>query len=156
MLRRTAVSFTVSHRALMMKTSKPLLSSDMTSTERLAAAWDETPWSRIQMSRQESWDWDFKARYQLGIRDNLRLTKVGAAFRIVFAICCFAWGIPEIIWPSLYHFWFDVWPEWLISEEYNRKRAQSWGKDIWCADGQFSTPFFHMVAPMLTCKVEDL
>lgn len=158
MLRRTvpAVSFTTSHRALMIRASRPLLAADMTSTDRFRAAWDETPWTRIQMSKQELWDWDFKARYQLGLRDNVRLTKFGYVWFVLY-FTLFVWlGVVELIWPSFYHAWYDVWPAWLVSEEYNRKRAQAWGRDIWCADGKFSTPYFHLVAPMFTMKVEDL
>ncbi|KEG12622.1 cytochrome c oxidase VIII (COX VIII) [Trypanosoma grayi] len=157
MLRRTcpAVSFTTSHRALMLRTSRPLLGGDMHSLERFKAAWDETPIHLLGASRKEAFEWHWKCMYQLGLRDTTRMTKLrvvmnwGALFSFLYLTYI------SVFYASFYHVYFEDWPE-EFKRENARAYAQSKGGDVWAADGKFIRPYFHINPPMFTMTSDDL
>ena len=157
MLKRTApaVSFTTSHRALMMRSSRPLLGHDLTSTERVKAAWDEMPVWLFNKNRKESMAWDWKCRYELGIRDNFEATKGKYWFiRGMF----FLW-IPltvEFIGPQLYMAATGGLKPKRWSKEYGPTFAKKFGYEVFCADGKFVKPFFHICPPMFTMTADEL
>ena len=158
MLRSTVprVSFTTSHMALMFRGSKPLLGGHgMHSEDRLKAAWDELPWTTFYMDRADAFAWDWKCRYELGLRDTYRTTKTN----IILLKCMWIMIIIQLygwIWPfwGWYAFMGEPYPQ------YNRENGEAYSKqygvEVWCADGKFVTPFFHINPPMLTMTVDEL
>ncbi|KAG8345210.1 cytochrome c oxidase VIII [Trypanosoma vivax] len=157
MIRATApaVSFTTSHRALMLRTNRPLLSADMTSVERYKAAWDEMPFHLIGSSRRQSFEWHWRCIYQLGIRSTNHMTKL----RVVgnwAALFSFSYlTYISVYYSSFYHIYYQDWPE-EFKRENARAYAQSKGSDVWASDGKFMKPYFHINPPLLTMTADDL
>lgn len=157
MLRRTApaVSFTTSHRALMMKPSRALLSGDMHSVDRYKAAWDEIPMHMLGASRKEYFEWIWRCMYQLGLRDQYRFTKL----RSVINWAGFFTGLyvfyNSMFFSSGYHIVYGDWPEY-FKRENARDYAAAHGVDVWAADGKFIRPYFHLNAPMFTMTEDDI
>jgi hypothetical protein len=158
MLRGTVprVSFTTSHMALMLRASKPILGGHgMHSSDRYKAAWDELPLTTHTQSRAEQFAWDWKCRYELGLRDTYRNSKQTQIMLtlcwILMPICLYGYAGP--FW--LYHVWFGE-----VMPQYNRENgvaySKQWGIDVWCADGKFVTPLFHINPPMFTMTIEEL
>ncbi|EPY43700.1 cytochrome c oxidase VIII (COX VIII) [Angomonas deanei] len=148
MLRRTTpvVSFTASHRALAMKPSRTLLSADMHSVDRYKAAWDEIPLHMLGWSRKQTYEWYWKAYYQLGLRDPSRMTKLrslinwGAAFSFLYITYV------SFFYATFYHIYMQDWPEH-FKRENAREYALAHGGDVWAGDGKFIRPYFHINPP---------
>ncbi|AAZ11052.1 cytochrome oxidase subunit VIII [Trypanosoma equiperdum] len=157
MIRRTApaVSFTTSHRALMLRTNRPLLSADMHSLERFKVAWDEMPVHLIGASRKQSFEWYWKCMYQLGIRSTYRMTKSRVVMNWCAVFVFMYLTYISVCFSSFYHIYYQDWPE-EFKRENARAYAQSKGSDVWAADGKFIKPYFHINPPMLTMTTEDL
>lgn len=157
MIRRTtpAVSFTPSHRALMMRASRPLLSAEMTSHERLSAAWNEIPFTLMGMSKAQVFEWHWRIRYDLGLRDMKSFSKSRLyTFYIAIASCALlAYRILTIpLWVFPYN---QAFPSYMLRDN-SPEVARSYGQDVWCADGKFVTPYFHINPPMLTMTMDEL
>jgi hypothetical protein len=158
MLRSTVprVSFTTSHMALMLRTTAPLLGGHgMHSIDRYKAAWDELPLTTFSMSRSEAFAWDWKCRYELGLRDTYRNSKMTYAM-----LYCLWLLVPVLLygyaWPFWgYHCWYGE-----VLPQYNRENGPAYSKqfgvEVWCADGKFVTPMYHINPPMFTMTVEEL
>ena len=157
MIRRTppAVSFTPSHRALMMRSSKPLLGGhDMSGLERFKESWDEMPMHKFGWSRKEVWTWHWRCMYDLGLRDNNWNTKSRIyGFWIFFPMACYL--VLFTVGIQLAYLYNGV-PEYMNKDNGPRNVKAWFGKEVWCADGKFSTPYFHIAPPMFTMKQEDL
>ncbi|KAG8344790.1 putative cytochrome c oxidase VIII (COX VIII) [Trypanosoma vivax] len=157
MIHRTtpAVSFTTSHRALMLRTNRPLLATDMHSVERYKEAWDELPFHLFGSSRKQAFEWHWKCMYQLGLRSTHHSTKL----RVVMNWCAlFAFlylGSATAYYSSFYHIYYQDWPK-EFKRENARSYAQSRGADVWAADGKFIRPYFHINPPMLTMTADDM
>ena len=157
MLRRTipSVSFTASHRALAMRTNRPLLGSEMNSVERFKAAWDDLPMTSINMSCAEQFSWFMKWRLQLGIRDIYKTTKAKWALKWFTTVLTVG-----IIWPASYLNAFLRFPLFGPSEDMSKEKslqlARAYGYDVWAGDGKFLRPYFHINPPLLTMTTEDL
>lgn len=157
MIRRTApaVSFTPSHRALMIRSSRPLLSGEMTSCERLRASWNEIPFTLWGLSKSENFAYHWRIRYDLGLRDMKTFSKLRLYWFYAAMIVCTAafWRICLLaLWTFPY---YQAFPEY-TTKEGAAEVAKSWGKDVWCADGKFVTPYFHINPPMLTMTMDEL
>eukprot|EP00744_Colponema_vietnamica_P004051 GILI01006107.1.p1 GENE.GILI01006107.1~~GILI01006107.1.p1 ORF type:complete len:167 (+),score=33.63 GILI01006107.1:30-503(+) len=157
MIRRTipAVSFTPSHRALMIRVSKPLLSGEMNSNQRLRAAWNEIPFTTWFMSRAQVFEWHWRIRYDLGLRDMKTFTKARLYFSYVAYVACLL-AVYKIL--SVNYYYFPVhqsFPEYM-KRENSAEWAKAQGKEVWCADGKFVTPYFHINPPMLTMTMDEL
>jgi hypothetical protein len=156
MLRRTvpAVSFTTSHRALMYRANRPLLGKDLNSIERFKAAWDETPATLLGCSRKEQMEWQWKAMYQLGLRDVNRWTKLRSVFNWIF-LFLFAYAGANTFGMA-----FVVFPAIGLPDHFKRENAREYarahGGDVWAADGKFVRPYFHINPPMLTMTTDEL
>ena len=156
MLRRTApaVSFSPSHRALMMRSSRPLLGNSVGYHERYKAAWDEMPWQLMFTSKKTHWEWEWKSRFQLGLRnDNCRTKAQWLNFYLMNFFCVMCFIDHGYIGFYLALFWA---PPDHMNADNGRATAQKWGYDVWCADGKFVRPMFHLMPPMYTMKAEDL
>jgi len=154
-----AVSFTTSHRALMIRLSKTMLSEDshhhLHHRERFRAAWDDIPTFTLGYSNKQQWEHVWKMRYFFGLRASryfskgksclvplLSLTSLYLFFRVPFYTFCY---LP----------YYQTWPDF-AKRENARAYAQSFGYDVWCPDGKFVRPYFHINAPMFTMTLEDL
>lgn len=157
MLKRTApaVSFTASHRALMMRTNKPLLGHDMSSTERYKTAWDEIPLTTIGWSRTEMYTFYWRCMYDLGLRDVMRLTKTRhMLLYVMLGLTCVTFY--RVLYPNFIYFpIYQTFPEH-YKKEGAMEHAKAQGIEVYCADGKFLKPYFHMSPPMLTMTTEDL
>jgi hypothetical protein len=149
-----AVSFTTSHRALAMKSSRMLFGKDMTSTERFRAAWNEMPWSQIMMSIPERHAWVWKQTYELGLRDTNRNSKSKIIGLYIGQVCVFV---------SMYLVTQPVWRyvidrEWPLHMQlgHERENARRWGADVYFADGKFQKPVFHINPPALTMTADEV
>ena len=158
MLRSTVprVSFTTSHMALMYKASKPILGGHgMHSVDRYKAAWDEIPFTTLTMSRAEAFAWDWKCRYELGLRDTYRTTKLTTIVLYTMALLC-----PIMIYGFVPPFWYYLAFKGEIPKQYSREYgpeySKQFGVEVYCADGKFVVPFFHINPPMFTMTVEEL
>lgn len=157
MLRRTvpAVSFTTSHRALMMKPSRSLLSGDMHSSDRYKAAWDEIPMHMLGMSRKQSFEWAWRCMHQLGLRDQYRFTKARSVMMWAGGFCFLYLGYLSFWFAGPYHVYYSDWPEhW--KRENSRDYAVAHGSDVWAGDGKFIRPYFHLNPPMFTMTEDDI
>lgn len=157
MLRRTtpAVSFTASHRALMLRSNKPLLGHEMNSTERYKAAWDEIPLHTINWSRAEVFQWYWRCTYDLGLRDPAKFTKIRAMQTYGFGVFFILASI-ELMYPNFYYMpMYQTMPDY-IKREGSEARGKAWGVDVIAPDGKFIKPYFHISPPMFTMKLEDL
>ena len=148
------VSFTTSHRALALKTTKMVFGNDMTSTERFRAAWDEMPVAQVQMSYAERHAWVWKMRYELGLRDTHRDSKVKTVFSYVLAVLMclnfFGWW-----WPVIEMIIWRQWP-YEMRRENSREYARHFGSDVYFADGKFVKPVFHINPPALTMTADEI
>ena len=158
MLRSTVprVSFTTSHMALMLKTSKPILGGHgMHSDDRHKAAWDEMPVTTVHMDRKDQFAYDWKCRYELGLRDLTSITKLQTVMVWVTWVLIF-WMSYGLMWPfwGYMAIWGGVPPQY--SREHGVEYSKQFGVEVWCADGKFVTPFFHINPPMFTMTVEEL
>lgn len=157
MLRRTtpAVSFSVSHSALMYRASRPLLGGGMNSSQLVKAAWDEMPFTHIHTCRKDYWSWIWKAKYELGIRDHYRHTKIRIVTNYIMAGICL-YGMTTYVYWAIYVAAVGKRP-WYAEREnataYSKKR---YGVDVWCADGKFLVPWTHINPPMLTITLAEL
>jgi hypothetical protein len=156
MLKRTApaVSFTTSHQALALKSSRMLLGHDMTSVERHKAAWDEMPWTTFFWSRKDQWNWDWRCRYELGIRCNYFTSKAKSymAWSMVpMALLCL-W---DMQWPIFVLIATDK-PPAFMQRDHGEEYAKKFGKEVWGADGKFIKPYYHINPPMLTMTADEL
>ncbi len=150
------VSFTTSHRALMYKMSRPLLGKEMNSADRNKAAWDELPFSSWGFSNKQRVEWQQRYVYELGLRELPKVTKVRYLVVLLWILCAMRAGY-TLIWQAYFYrviFW--KFPDHIQNAELARTEMRNKGYDVWCADGQYVRPFFHMNAPMFTMKVEDL
>lgn len=157
MLRATTsrVSFTTSHTALMVRSSKPLLGSDVHSHMRAKGAWDEMPFCSWFMSRSEWWAWDWKCRYELGIRDLYKTQKW--TYMLLYCMPVFmAINFYGLVFPPLYHVVYGEIVPWMNRDNGVEYSKRVYGFDVWCADGKFVQPFWHINPPMFTMKQEDL
>ena len=149
-----AVSFTTSHRALAMKSSRMLYGKDMTSTERIRAAWDEMPFWQMHMSIADRHAWIWKERYELGLRDTNRNSKLKICMyytlHVILWVNLFNWN-----YPLLHYIFKREWPSWMLREN-SRAEAQRWGTDVYFADGKFTKPYFHINPPALTIKADEV
>jgi hypothetical protein len=157
MLRKTtpAVSFTTSHMALMLRTSRPVFGKDMHSSHRYKAAWDEMPLGGLFMSRKDIWAWDWKCRFELGLGDAFRTTKV----KMVMFYCLWPIGTAcayGYIWPSFYHAIFQEVIPHMNRDNGVEYSKEAYGRDVWCADGKFVQPWVHINPPMFTMTTEEL
>jgi hypothetical protein len=147
------ISFTTSHRALAMKSTRPVFGYDMTSIERYRAAWDELPFWQMNMTRKEQHAWLWKSRFELGLRDPMRLTKlrsIGVTFMKLGGV------LPlYLLWSIMEYVIYRDWP-YNYRRENARAYAQRWGGDVWFADGKFAKPVFHINPPALTMTAEEL
>jgi hypothetical protein len=160
MLRRTApaVSFTTSHRALMYRANRPLLGKDMNSVERFKAAWDETPFTMLGMSRKEQNEWHWKAMYQLGLRDVNRWTKLRSISNWIF-LFLFAYVGSQTFFAMFIYMPIVGGPSGMPDSwkrEHSRESARARGSDVWAADGKFVRPYFHINPPMFTMTTDEL
>ena len=158
MIRRTtpAVSFTTSHRALMLRSSRTLLGNEMNSTARVKAAWDEMPFNTWGFSNKQRFEWHWRCMFELGLRDTCRNTKSRQIFLAMIAIAM-GYYVLNLIWPAYwYRIVFLKWPDKFANPDAGRQDARNKGYDVWCADGKFVRPFFHLNAPMFTMRIEDL
>lgn len=157
MLRRTipAVSFTASHRALMMRPSRPLMGGDMHSTDRFKAAWDDIPLHMLGASHKQVFEWYWRAMYQLGLRDPYRLTKLRSMINWAGFFSFLYLTYISFFYASFYHVYMMDWPEH-FKRENARDYAVSHGHDVWAGDGKFIRPYFHINPPMLTMTEEDI
>lgn len=157
MLRRTcpAVSFTASHRALMLNRSRPLLSADMHSIDRFKAAWDDIPLHLLGASHKERFEWHWRMMYQLGLRDTYRSTKMRTVLNwaTLFSFVYLLYG--SVYYTTFYHVYYQDWPE-EFKRENAREYALAHGGDVWAGDGKFIRPYFHINPPMLTITEEDI
>jgi hypothetical protein len=150
------VSFTTSHRALMLRSSRPLLGKEMNSSERCKASWDELPFTNYGFSHKQRMEWNQRMIYELGIRDVVRTSKIryfGVAFMVMCMLVVCKVGVYEMY---IYRFVFWKFPDHIGDIDLCRTNARNKGYDVWCSDGQFVRPFFHLNAPMFTMKIEDL
>lgn len=157
MLRRTipAVSFTVSHSALMMKPSRPLLGEDMHSSDRFKASWDEIPMTLLGASFKERYEWHWRCMYQLGLRDVYRFTKLRTVMNWVALLVFLYIGYVSFFFASVYHVYYMDWPE-QFKRENAREYALAHGGDVYAGDGKFIRPYFHINPPMFTMTVEEM
>ena len=152
---KPAVSFTTSHMALMMRSSRPVFGKDMHSRARYQAAWDEMPLGGLFMSRKDIWAWDWKCRYELGLGDGWRTTKIkNVMYYSLPFICtmCF-YGYP---WAGLYHALFQEMLPHMNRDNGVKYSKENYGRDVWCADGKFVQPWVHINPPMFTMTTEEL
>lgn len=157
MLKRTspAVSFSASHRALYLKTSRPLLGHDLHSSERYKIAWDEMPFTTFHWARKDIWNWDWRCRYEFGLRDDYRLTKCRTFLMYTVPVWALAMFY-AYYYPFLYLIAFDKAPDY-CSREGGPAHAWKWyGKRVWAHDGKFIKPFYHINPPMLTISAEEV
>jgi hypothetical protein len=142
--------------ALMLKTSRPILGGHgMHSEDRFKAAWDEMPLTTLNMSRKEAFAWDWKCRYELGLRDTLASTKINTIILwVMWALCPIM--LYGFAWPFYgHHVWYgETLPQY--SREHGVEYSKQFGVEVYCADGKFVTPFFHINPPLFTMTVEEL
>ncbi|EPY37123.1 cytochrome c oxidase VIII (COX VIII) [Strigomonas culicis] len=157
MLRRTTpvVSFTTSHRALALRPSRTLLGGDMHSKDRYKAAWDDIPMHMLGWSRKRTFEWYWRATYQLGLRDTNRMTKLRSVINWAAAFSFLYVTYVSFFYSSIYHIYFEDWPEH-FKRENARDYAVEHGGDVWAGDGKFIRPYFHINPPMLTMTEEDI
>ncbi len=151
-----AISFTTSHRALMLRNSRPLMGKEMNSQERCKAAWDELPFSNWGFSNKQRMEWLQRMCFELGLRDMPRSNKVRQIFLAIWIIGALKLGYHFVWGAYLYRYIYWKFPDYMIDPEVARTDARNKGYDVWCSDGQFVRPFFHLNAPMFTMRVEDL
>ncbi len=150
------VSFTTSHRALMYKMSQPLLGKEMNSQDRNKAAWDELPFSHWGFSNKQRFEWTYRMINELGLRDAPRSNKVRYLVLLFSVVSAIRVGY-TMVWEGYFYRWvYWKYPAHIGDMEVGRTEARNKGYDVWCADGQYVRPFFHLNAPMFTMKVEDL
>ena len=155
-MRRTipADSFAPSSINLMLNRSRPLLSAEMNSHQRLAAAWNDMPFGFSGKARHELVAWDDKCRYELGIKRIHYQTKgnwIMTSCGWFFALMCI---INFISFP--YRLAFFGLPEHLSREKGPAYAKATYGVDVWCADGKFIRPHFHISPPMFTMTADEL
>ena len=149
-----AVSFTTSHRAHAMKSSRMLFGKEMKSPERFKAAWDEMPFSQIGMSMAERHAWLWKQRFELGLRDTHRNSKSKIIGMYVMT-SLLTMGVFASSWPIYCYGVYRDWP-YSMRRENSREYARRWGADVYYADGKFTKPVFHISPPMLTMTCDEL
>lgn len=157
MLRRTipAVSFTASHSALMMRTTRPVLGEDMHSVDRYKAAWDEIPMHMLGASTKQNYEWKWRDMYQLGLRNPYRFTKLRTVMNWVFIFVMGYSAYKTVGFSSFYHVYYQDWPEH-FKRENSREFALAHGGDVWAGDGKFIRPYFHINPPMFTMTADEV
>lgn len=157
MLKRTvpAVSFTTSHRALAIRSSRPLFGNEMNSTARFKAAWDELPMTGYGFSNKQRFEWARRQLYELGLRDQARSTKSRQVMLYVIGFMLVYLSMETSFW-ACYLVYYQTLPDRFKVPEVARQNARNMGVDVYCADGKFVRPYFHLNAPMFTMTVEDL
>ena len=152
-----AVSFTVSHRALAMRSNRALLGNNMTSWDRQKAAWSETPIHWAVLDFKGLREWVVRMTYELGLRDFERSNKFGCVMLYVlmtWSICASA-EVGSVFW---YHIIYRTWPEhsgrngMAGTVEYGKKH----GRAVWYADGKFTKPLYHINPPYFTMTADEL
>ncbi len=157
MLKRTcpAVSFSASHRALYLKSNRPLLGGNLVSTERYRIAWDEMPFTIFHWAQKDKSTWDWRCRYEFGLRDDYRLTKI----RTFAMYCVPVWAAGNFYafyYPFFYLIVTDKAPEYCSREGGPAHAWKYYGKKVWAADGKFLKPFYHINPPMMTITTEEV
>ncbi len=157
MLKRTnpAVSFSASHRALYLRSTRPVLGGDLHSSDRFKAAWGDMPFTMINWATKDKWAYDWRVRYELGLRDDYMLTKCRSF--LMYCVPIWAAGMFYAYYtPFIYLIIYDKPPEYL-SREGGPKHAWEWyGKKVWCHDGKFRTGLYHINPPMFTISAEEV
>eukprot|EP00760_Papus_ankaliazontas_P032233 PhM_4_TR5705/c0_g10_i1/m.94714 len=156
-MRRTlpAVSFAPTHVNLMMRSSKPLLANEMDSYQRLAACWNDLPFSFTGNAKYEFCQWDDKCRYELGIRRIQHMTKAHWLGMNLLWFVGFL-SFLEVGYLMPYMLFMNKGPDNLSRDNGPAYSKRVYGVDVWCADGKFIRPFFHMVPPMFTMTADEL
>ena len=152
-----AVSFTVSHRALAMRSSKTLLGGGMNSFEKMKASWAEMPLHWAVLDFQGFRTWMIRMQYELGLRDFERSFKLNAIMMTALA----TWTVlaASEYWSVLLHaFIYREWPEHCGrgSIQGLREHGKKYGKEVWYADGKFTQPLFHINPPYFTMTADEL
>jgi hypothetical protein len=149
-----AISFTVSHRALMMKQNRPLLGAQAEYKVRMKACWDELPWTMQNMSIQQKWTYIWRCRFEFGVRNHGHFSKirfVGVQVSWIMGLLAIAY----IFRPLGYFLIFQEFP-WDCKRENSREVARQYGGDVIAGDGKFFRPFFHIHPPQFTMTTDDL
>lgn len=157
MMRRTQAqqSFSVSHKALCFRANKPLLGADMTSDERVIAAWDDLHWQWFIGPRTEM----YKAFAVTMMDFGIRLLQAHTRMRIVcmqFWLIMLPIALWITLWPSLHLVLFGELPPAYMGQTGVANSKKYYGLEVWCADGKFLTPWTHIKPPHFTMRVEDL
>ncbi len=154
-----AVSFTPSHRAFMFKMNKPLLGAAMHHRERYRAAWDDIPlnmWFDPDMTR--TWNWDTKCRFQLGLRNDVWRTKLGIInyFVLQFVMAYHGFQLCFIpVYTAIYG--MDSYDnDTLMGRKHGTEDGIRRGYKLFCADGKFAVPTYHMHPPQFTMTTDDM
>ncbi|KNH03637.1 cytochrome c oxidase VIII [Perkinsela sp. CCAP 1560/4] len=154
---RPAVSFSTSSVLLKQRIARPLFSVDMRSNDRLAAMWDDMPWTLAGQPRHRIFEWNNYITYELGMRrymygfSKLRWIMMNVGY------CAFIFVLLDSGWMLTYHaLTVNGVPE-QHSVKYGTEFTKKWhGIDVYCADGKFIRPFFHMFPPKYTMTIEEL
>eukprot|EP00759_Apiculatamorpha_spiralis_P021009 PhF_6_TR2613/c1_g1_i1/m.4411 len=157
-MRRTipAVSFHSSSINLMIKNSRPLLAADMNSIQRARASWNELPFWFVGKPKMDQFDWHNRTIWELGLRRIQQLTKTRWIAKNLGWSCALLafldWGHIVLTLPASGGVWIN---------RHSREHGVEWAKknfgaEVWCADGKFVRPHYHMTPPMFTMTVEEL
>lgn len=158
MLKRTnpAVSFSASHRALYLRSSRPILGGDLHSYDRFKIAWNEMPTTVFHWARKDIWNYDWRVRYEFGLRDDYMLTKCRSYF--MYCVPIWAAGMFYAYYtPFFYLILYDKPPEYCNRENGPAHAKKYYGKEVFCADGKFRTSgLYHINPPMFTISAEEV
>ena len=156
-LTRPSISFAASSILLKERLNHPVLSADMLTTDRLYAIWDDLPWTLTGKSNHEKIEWIRFATYELGVRRYAYGTTKGfwLFMNLFWAVAIFC--ILDSGWLHLYYAYSGGQHLAHLSLDYGTEFTQKWhGIDVYCADGKFVRPFFHLFPPMYTMTLEDI
>ena len=156
-LTRPAISFSASSILLKERLITPLLSSEMHSDDRLCAIWDDLPWTFVGQKPYKFIEWTNFTTYELGVRrHSYGSTKAHwIMMNLAWALLIFTFF--EGGWLPAYYAFSGGVPLERHSVDYGTEFSQKWhGVDVYCADGKYVRPFFHIFPPMYTMTVDDL
>ena len=158
MMKRTvpAISFHPSSINLMLRVSKPVLSAEMDSITRMQASWNELPFNFTGASKAEMVAWDDKRTYELGLRRVYYFTKQNWIMMNV------TWFLAILLFSEFNY--FPIWMAYYAGDgptHLKRENGKEWTKktygiEVYCADGKFIRPHFHMTPPMFTMTADEL
>eukprot|EP00009_Paramoeba_aestuarina_P005288 CAMPEP_0201521704 /NCGR_PEP_ID=MMETSP0161_2-20130828/15729_1 /ASSEMBLY_ACC=CAM_ASM_000251 /TAXON_ID=180227 /ORGANISM="Neoparamoeba aestuarina, Strain SoJaBio B1-5/56/2" /LENGTH=119 /DNA_ID=CAMNT_0047920387 /DNA_START=171 /DNA_END=530 /DNA_ORIENTATION=+ len=107
--------------------------------------------------RYKEIEWHNYATFELGLRRVMYSTSKMRWIMMNVAYCLMLLILFDQCWQLVYHAWTKngVPEQWSI--EHGKEFSKKWhGIDVWCADGKFYRPFFHMFPPMYTMTVDEL